>query len=224
MAELEQKPEFVEGQRRRMAEREENRRRYAEAAGGLLADLEAAGFSVETLAQLRQRGTGNRAAVPVLVKWLPEIDYLPLKSDLIATLGSPWARPVSGRPLIEEFRRVDPAVDTANTSVRWSIGDALERVADESVLDDLAEIATESSHGHHRALVVTALGNMRKAHDRVLPILLALLDDDVIAPYALMGLGKLKAPEARAAVERFLDHPENWVRKEAKKALAKLPG
>lgn len=97
-------------------------------------------------------------------------------------------------------------------------------MADESVLDDLAEIATESGHGHHRALVVTALGNMGKAQDRVLPILLALLDDDVVAPYALMGLGKLKAPGARAAVERFLDHPESWVQKEAEKALAKLPG
>lgn len=223
MAELEQKPEFVEGQRLRMAEREENRRRYAEAAAGLLADLEAAGFPVETLSQLRQRGVGRRAAVPVLVKWLSEIDYLPLKRDLIATLGSPWARQVSARPLIDEFRRVDPAGDTADTSVRWSIGDALERVADESVLDDLIEIATEASHGHHRALVVGALGNMGKARDRVLPILLALLDDDVVAPYAVIGLGKLRAPEARAAVERFVDHPESWVRKEAKKALAKLP-
>lgn len=221
MAELEQKPEFVERQRQRMAEREENRRRYAEAAAGLLAELEAAGFSVETMAQLRR--SGNRSAVPVLVKWLPDVEYLPLKRDLIAALGSPWARPVSARPLVEEFRRVDPTADTADTSVRWSIGDALERVADESVIDDVIEIATDASHGHHRALVVTALGNMGKQRERALPVLLRLLDDEVVAPYAVMALGKLKAPEGRAAVERFLDHPESWVRKEAKKALAKLP-
>ncbi|MDQ4044637.1 MAG: HEAT repeat domain-containing protein [Chloroflexota bacterium] len=223
LAELEQKPEFVERQRERMAEREENRRRYAAAAAGLLADLEAAGFSVETLAQLRQRGVGNRGAVSVLVKWLPAVEYLPLKRDLIATLGSPWARPDAARPLVDEFRRVDPREDTADTSVRWSIGDALARVADESVLDDLIEIATDATHGHHRALVLIALGNMGKSRDRVLPVLLAQLDDDVVAPYAVMGLGKLKAPEARAAVERFVDHPESWVRNEAKKALAKLP-
>lgn len=223
MAELEQKPEFVDRERQRMAEREENRRRYAEAAAGLLADLESAGFEVDTLAKLRRRGVGDKRALPVLVKWLPEIDYLPLKRDLIATLGSPWARPASARPLVEEFRRADPAADTAATSLRWSIGDALERVADESVLGDLIEMATDASHGHHRALVVTALGNMGQARERVLPVLLALLDDDVVAPYAVMGLGKLKAPEARAAVRRFLEHPESWVRKEAKKALAKLP-
>lgn len=225
MAELEQKPEFVERQRQRQrtAERDEKRRRYAEAAAGLLADPDAAGLSVETLAELRQRGAGAWRAVPVLVKWLSEIDYLPLKRDLIATLGSPWARPVAAVPLLEEFRRIDAAADTADTSVRWSIGDALERVADESVLEDLIEIVTDASRGHHRALVVTALGNMGKARERVLPVLLALLDDDVVAPYAVMGPGKLKAPGARPAVERFLDHPDAWVRKEAKKALSKLP-
>lgn len=220
-AELEQKPEYVERQRQRMAEREVNRRRYAEAAAGLLAELEAAGFPVETIAQLRL--LGSRSAVPVLVKWLPDIDYLPLKRDLIAALGSPWARPVSARPLVEEFRRVDPAEDSADTSVRWSIGDALERVADESVIDDVIEIATDASHGHHRALVVTALGNMRKQRERALPVLLKLLDDEVVAPYAVMALGKLKAREARTAVKRFLNHPESWVRKEAKKTLARLP-
>jgi HEAT repeat protein len=223
MGELEQKPEFVEQQHQRMAEREENRRRYAEAAVGLLRDLADAGFTVRALAELRRRGVGDRRAVPVLVKWLPRISYLPLKRDLIATLGSGWARPESARPLVEEFRRIDPASDTADTSVRWSIGDALERVADESVLEDLIEIATDARHGSHRGLVVAALGNMATISDRVLPVLLALLDDEDVAGYAVMGLGKIKAREARPAVERFLDHRESWVRREAKKALAKLP-
>lgn len=52
---------------------------------------------------------------------------------------------------------------------------------------------------------------------------MGLLDDEEVAAYAVMVLGKLKAPEARAGIEGFLDHPEAWVRKEAKKALAKLP-
>lgn len=73
MAELEQKREFVDRQRQRMDEREENRRRYGEAAEGLLGDLEEAGFAVETLAQLRRRGVGDRRAVPVLAMWLPEV-------------------------------------------------------------------------------------------------------------------------------------------------------
>ncbi len=222
MGELEQRPEFVARQHERLLEREENRRRYAEAAAGLLVDLAAAGFVVETLAQLRQRGVGDRSAVPVLVKWLPQVSYLPLKRDVIATLGSAWARPAAAGPLVAEFGRIDPDEDTADTSVRWSIGDALERVADESVVDDLIAIATDVGQGRHRALVVAALGNMGKARDRVLPVLVGLLDDEVVAPYAVMALGKLRAHEVRPMVESFLNHREAWVRKEAKKALARL--
>lgn len=223
LSELEQQPEFADRQRRRMEERQQNRDRYAEAAAGLLRDLDAAGYPVETLAELRGGTRGDRRLVPVLARWLPEVGYLPLKRDLIATLGCAWARPTAAGPLVEEFRRIDPAEDSAGTSVRWTIGDALERVADESVVDDLVALATDTSHGHHRALVVTALGNMRKEKDKVLPVLLGLLDDPDVAPYAVMGLGKLKAPEARPELERFLGHPEQWVRKEAKRALAKLP-
>lgn len=92
-----------------------------------------------------------------------------MKRDLITTLGSAWARPAA-RPLIDEFGRIDPGEDTADSSVRWLIGDALERVADESVVEDLIEIATDAGHGRHRALVVAALGNMGMARDRVLPV------------------------------------------------------
>ena len=106
--------------------------------------------------------------------------------------------------------------------LRWAIGDALERVADESVLDDVITIATDRRHGHERALVVTALGNMAQARERVVPVPVGLLDDIEVAPYAVMGLGKLRAAEARPAIEPFLDHTEPWVRKEAKKALARL--
>lgn len=222
LAELGQKPEFVERQRQRMAQREENRRRYAEAAAGLVSDLKNAGISVETLAQLRQRGVGDRQAVPLLVKWLPLMDYLPVKRDIIATLGNASARPAAARPLVDEFRRIDPIEDSADMSLRWSIGDALERVADESVLDDLLQIATDTRHGRHRALVVAALGNMVKARDRVVPVLLDLLNNDDVAGYAVMALGKLKARGVRSAIEPFLDHREAWVRKEAKKALARL--
>jgi hypothetical protein len=56
-----------------------------------------------------------------------------------------------------------------------------------------------------------------------MPIQLGLLGDEEVAGYALMGLGKLKAPEARPAIEPFVGHPTTWVRKEAKKALSRIP-
>jgi hypothetical protein len=37
-----------------------------------------------------------------------------------------------------------------------------------------------------------------------------------------MALGRLKAGEARPAIERMLEHATLWVHKEARKTLAKL--
>lgn len=221
LRELEAKPEYQKRQRERMEQRVENRRRYAEASTGLFEDLRAAGFAVSTLAELRKPGVGDKRAVPLLVRWLGSVTYLPLKRDIIATLGSPWARPDAARPLLQEYRRVDPQDDPPG-GVRWAIGDALERVADESVLEGVLAIAIDRQQGRGRSLVVTALGNMVKQRQRVIPVLLDLLEDREVAPYAVMGLGKLRASEARSAIQRFLDHPEPWVRKEAKKAMARL--
>lgn len=221
MAELEQKPEFVERQQRMSADREARRRQYAQAAAGLLEDLSSAGFSVSTLAELRQKGVGNRRAVPILAAWLPRVDYPPLKRDIIATLGSPWAKPDAAAPLVEMFRQEHPDRDP-KAGARWELGDALQRVADESVLDDLIAIAQDTRFGSERGLAVAALGNMGRARERVVPVLADLLDDAEVAGYAIVGLGKLRAVEARPLIEPFLNHTEVWVRNEAKMALGQF--
>jgi hypothetical protein len=155
------------------------------------------------------------AAVPILLRWLPKVTERSVKEDIIRTLSVPWARPAAIQPLIAEFRGTTP-----DDGIGWVIGNALEVVADDSVFDDIVELANDRSYGRSREMVVAALGNMKSAKAR--EILIDLLDDDEVAGYAVMGLGKLRATEARPKVERFLKHSEDWVRKEAKKALAKM--
>lgn len=70
-------------------------------------------------------------------------------------------------------------------------------------------------------MVVWGLGKLQK-DPRVLDVLVGLLDDDEVVGNAVMGLGRLKREEARPHLERMLNHPESWIRKEAKKGLAKL--
>ncbi len=222
MDEFEQKPEFVERQRARMAEREENRRRYREAAEGLLEDLSAAGFDVDVVAELKK--SGDRQAVPVLVRWLQQVEYLPLKRDIIATLGSKWARPDAARALIEEFHRAPAPADPSETGLRWLIGDALERVGDSSVIDELVEIATDAGFGRDRSLVVAALGNTEEL-ERVGPVVSELLDDPLVAGYAAIAAGKLGATDTVAKLRGLAaEHSEQWVRDEARKALGKIVG
>lgn len=53
-------------------------------------------------------------------------------------------------------------------------------------------------------------------------MLVELLDDDEVVCHAVVALGKLDAQAAKPAIERLLDHPKPWVRKEAEHALAKI--
>jgi hypothetical protein len=200
---------------------DETRRRAAlEAEAPVLADLAEAGYRFDSLADLRHSRVRYRAAVPVLLRWLPRATNRDVKEDIVRALSVPWARPAAARPLIEEFRRVDATVDPEGSGLRWTIGNALEVVGDDSVIDELVGLARDRSYGKARQMVVLGLGKSKDP--RAAGVLVELLDDEDVNGQAVKALGKLKAPETRPALEPMLSDPRAWVRREAKKALAKL--
>jgi HEAT repeat protein len=191
-----------------------------EAEAPVLADLADAGYRFDSLADLRHSRVRYRTAVPVLLRWLPQVTNRDVKEDIVRALSIPWARPTAARALIKEFRRVDSAVDPDGSGLRWTIGNALEVVGDDSVFDELVDLARDRSYGKARQMVVLGLG---KSKDPRAPgVLMKLLDDDDVSGHAVKALGKLKAPQARPALEPMLHDSRAWVRREAKKALAKL--
>ena len=65
-----------------------------------------------------------------------------------------------------------------------------------------------------------ALGSMQ--NPLAVDLLIQLLDDEELAGHAIMRLGQLIAKRSRPHIEGFLSHPKAWVRREAKRALAKI--
>lgn len=191
----------------------------AGSTGALLVELAEAGFPVASLTELRTSGLRYRAAVPVLLRWLPTVSDRQVKEDLVRALSVPWARPVAARPLIAEFDRV---ADPTGTGLRWAIGNALSVVSDDSVFDDLVRIVEDRVFGKARQMVVLGLG--RSKRPEVVPVLIGLLGDEEVSGHAVKALGKLRAQDARPALERMVSDPRSWVRREAQKALAKLSG
>jgi hypothetical protein len=57
------------------------------------------------------------------------------------------------------------------------------------VADDMIRLAADRSYGHARQMVVLGLGKL-KNNDRVVPVLLDLLDDEDVAGHAAMTFGK----------------------------------
>lgn len=195
---------------------------FRQAAAPVFEDLAQAGYPLDRLSDLyRNKTYANKScyqrAVPILLRWLPQIDNLRVKEEIVSILSVKWAKPTAAPTLIDEFLR---APDYSVSSYKWAIGYALSVVADDSVFDDIVKLVQDKQHGKAREMVVVALGNM--SNPQSVDLLLNLLKDDEVSGYAIIALGKLKAKESKKYIEPFLNHPKAWVRKEAKRTLSKI--
>ncbi|MHB1034183.1 MAG: HEAT repeat domain-containing protein [Pirellulales bacterium] len=218
MARLQSDPEWVRQNEEREARRKAIAEQYERATTGVVDDLKRAGFAVESIDELRETGTPYEAAVPIFLKWLPLVTDPRAKDSIVRALSVPWARPAAVFPLIAEFRTApDYSVPASH---KWTVGNALSVIADDSVFADIAELVQDKRHGRAREMLAVALGNMKDP--RAIDLLIELLDDDEVVGHALIALGKLRAVKARPHVEPLVGHPKGWVSKQAKKTLAKL--
>lgn len=163
-------------------------------------------------------------AIPILLDWLEHLDArVPgperdrLREGLIRALTVKAARPAAAPVMIDQFKR---AIAAGRPGEAWAIGNALSVVADDSLFDELAALASDPNNGTARQMIVHGLSGSR--HPLAIRLLVDLLADDDVAAHAAIALGKLKAATARPALEALLDHPRPLVRREAKKALAKI--
>ena len=139
-----------------------------------------------------------------------------VKTDIVRRLSVPAAK-ASALPLfLDEYRRVTDK----DGELSMALGNGLEIFADDSIFEDLALLAEDRARGEGRPFVVLALGKMR--NPRAVEVLVRLLDDKEVASWAIVALGKLGASTARSKIEKFLEHPDSYVRREAKKALARI--
>lgn len=219
LTELENDPDYQQ----RIRSQEQFQKRFIErktaemsaAAAPVVRALKKAGFNVAAPGELRDWRITYPSAVPILLEWLPRLEQVNVREDIVRTLSVPWARPLAAPAMVEEFRR-EPSTD----GLRWAVGNALSIIADDSVFEGVAQIASDVQYGRAREMVALALGNMRDP--RAVDTLRRLLNDDDVAGHAVIALGKLRAKSAYADVERFLSHPNAWWRREAKRALAKM--
>ena len=158
-------------------------------------------------------------AIPVLLECLALAKEPWIKEGVVRALTVKEARGKAETALVTEFRAVPPN-PKANLGLKWTIGNALSIVATDAVFSDLVDLLKDKQNGRSREMLAVALGNMK--NPAAVDVLINLLNDDEIAGHALMGLAKLKAQKSRPYIERFLNHPKPWVRKEASKAFAKL--
>jgi hypothetical protein len=184
----------------------------------LRAELRSLGYPRDSLEGFVTNRLDVREAVPVLLRDLPKIDDDAVKEQIVRGLTTPETKRVSPEAvsvLVDEFRKSD------DDHLRWAIANALAEMAEEDDFDEIASLARDQRYGKSREMLALALGRMKK-ESRAVDVLLELLDDDVMAGHAIIGLRKLKAKRAKAWIEPFREHDKGWVREEARKAVAAL--
>jgi hypothetical protein len=224
IVELERDPGYVTFVEQVEQERAFHRDEYLQAAVGMLGELHAAGYPVGSLGELRQSGYRYPGAIPVLVRWLPQIADRYVKEDLIRALSIralsvPWAK-AEAEPILQQGFRQLPGEQNLTGTLRWAIGNAPETMTDRSSFDSLADLARDRQFGTAREVIVLALA---KTNDpRAVDVLLELLDDPDVVVAALAALGKLKATNARDAIAKLTGHVLSEVAKEAQAALSRI--
>jgi hypothetical protein len=173
-----------------------------------------AGYAIRQVYELKESKTVYKKAIPIILNWLPHIKDIQVKGDVIDVLAVPWAKPNVAPVLIHEFLA---APDVPEPMHKIRIAEALRIIADKEVYDDMVAIFRDKRHGGYRVPLGEAIGSMKMPG--AVDVLIEMLDDDVVAGYAIMGLRKLKDPKSRPYLERFLNHEMTWVRKEAAKTI-----
>lgn len=215
--ELTSDPAFLQRLEERGDIMRDNVERYQRAARPLIDELAAHGFDIASIRDLRYHYQEYRTAVPVLLRWLPRVDYLPLKEDIVRTLSVPWAKPDAAPALIAAFRR---SSEPGEFHLRWAIGNALDVVATEAELHDLLALAQDKRYGAEREMLMLALARIKKPG--VVDALIASLDDPAVAAHAAGALGRLRARSAREPLERLAATSQGRVAKAAKLALQRI--
>jgi hypothetical protein len=214
--ELEQKEERLEAAARQMQGALADHKRLA---GPLLNELAAAGFQVDTISDLPRQYPDYSLAVPTLLKWLPLMTDARVKDAIVATLGLRRMRSAIAPVLLEQFRMLS---QEPYHFAKWQIGATVERIADDTMFDQIALILKDTTHADSREMLAVSLGKMKRRAPDAIRLLDNLLSEGDLPGHAMAAIRRLSGTAARANVERYLTSKNSWLRSEAKKTIAKF--
>ncbi len=212
--ELQRRPEYFQRRRERELREEESLARYRRAAAPIFAELQKLGYVVERIVDLGRDGRRYRAAVPVLLRWLPRVEEQSVRREIVRALTDPSARPDAALPLLELFE------DSQDADFKWLVANAVAFTVDERSFERVVAGIRDRRHGRTRQPLLAALPRMPR--EQAVAVAVEALDDPDLTGHAVEALRKLKAVEAERDVARFVDHPTPWVRKEVAATLNAL--
>jgi HEAT repeat protein len=220
MAQLNQDPEFVRRREQRDEQLKALEQRLTEAEWPLVTALNDAGVQVKSVWDLVNTKRAYPLAIPVLITHLRYPYPWRIREGIARALTTKIAGNDAYTALVRAFKQLPESQDNNQNEFKWALGNAISIVADKNNFDEIVDLVRDKRHGAARDMLVLRLPRLDP--HKAVAVLIELLADDEVAGHAVTALPKLKAYEARKAIERLLNHGQPWVRKEAAKALAAL--
>lgn len=181
-------------------------------------ELEKVGVNIDDIYDLVNTKMQYPNAIPVLINLLREgIETASIKEGIIRALAVKQAIGKATPILMDEYMRTSKD----NMSLRWAIGNTIYTTITKDDIDSILPIVSDKSNGISRQMFVTALGKVNS--DKVENVLIKLLHDDEVIVHAIQALGRMRSNKAKKRIVELLNHPKLLVRKEAQKALSRIP-
>lgn len=150
---LEADPEYV----RRRAEQDEELAKltafYRDAEAPLVRDLAELGVEVGSVYDLVNDTVSYENAIPVLLDHLRREYPDAIREGIARALGIPAARLLGWRVLVDEYRRTE----NENNRVKDGLAVALSGASDDSVVQELIDLAKDKNNGDSRLLLLLGI-------------------------------------------------------------------
>jgi HEAT repeat protein len=160
----------------------------------------------------------DERSINVLISLLPIVTDYRIKEGIVRALNDPIARGKAEKPLIREFKNLPN--DESSETLRWAIGATLGSLDLRVVTADVLEIVSDTRFGFTRQMMIHDLNKLHD--DRVIPILINLLQDESVRGHAIQALRKARAQSAIDHIQLYTTDKNPWIRRTAKTAVAAL--
>lgn len=195
----------------------------------IMEELAAVGVPCYTLGDLSNRVRTIPQGIPIFIDWLTHLeDRIPgadtphreaIRAGLIRNLNDPAARgnPAAINALVVQLRRQPPL----RSGLIGYATEALAHIATKRDFPTIIELIEELLPlGAVVGPLIEYLGKVKTDEARELALRFL---DTPSTYFALRALIQMKAPGVRARVEPYLTHDNASIRKEARRAMARLP-
>lgn len=195
----------------------------------IMEQLAAVGVPCYTVQNLILRGPSSiPAGIPIFIDWLanletripgPETEHRSIvRSGLISSLDDVAARGnQQAIDLLDQQLRHQPPLP--QPTLDWA-SQALRKIATKKNFEQIAALLAEAPSGPHFIWLIEYLGKVKTPEARDLAISYL---DGFATEFAIKALVQMKATGVRDLIEPFVDDPAPQVRRQALRALDRLP-